>query len=136
MPAANADDLDAIQTKLLPYLGPITPKLVAQAASRITSRAMLVRDLAGHIPGLEDREAFLKACQSHSAGPAPQRANWDPEYLAKVKQTLARYIGPVAGVLVDRTSKRVASRQQLCEALVTHIPSEQDRKKFLESVLP
>jgi len=143
-PAANADDLTSIQTKLLPYLGPITPKLVAQAASRVTSRAMLVRDLAAHIPGLQDREAFLKACQSHSAGSeagshpsseTPQRANWDPEYLQKVKQTLARYLGPVAGVLVDRTSKRVASRQQLCEALVTHIPSEQDRAKFLESVL-
>ena len=59
---------------------------------------------------------------------------WDPDYLEKVTQSLARHLGPVAGVLVDRTSKRVASRQQLYDALVTHIASEKDRVKFLQSV--
>jgi serine/threonine-protein kinase len=148
-PAATPEDLAAIQAKLLPYLGPITPRLVAQAASRTASRAALVQDLAGHIPDQRDREAFLKACQSHAGGleattrlptltpvPAetPQRVSWDPDYLEKVKQLLARHIGPIAGVLVDRTCKRVTSRQQLYEALVTHIPSEKDRAKFLQSV--
>jgi hypothetical protein len=59
---------------------------------------------------------------------------WDPDYLEKVTQSLARHLGPIAGVLVDRTSKRVASRQQLYDALVTHIASEKDRVKFLQSV--
>jgi len=35
---------------------------------------------------------------------------------------------------VDRTCKRVASRQQLYDVLATHIPSEKDRAKFLQSV--
>ena len=148
-PAATEDDLTAIQAKLLQYLGPIAPRLVAQAASRTASRAALVRDLAGHIPDLREREVFLKACQAHSAqsesGPrpspltpvpveTPQPVTWDPHYLEKVKQSLAQHIGPVAGVLVDRTCKRVASRQQLYDVLVTHIPSEKDRAKFLQSV--
>ena len=109
----------------------------------------MVRDLAGHIPDLREREVFLKACQAHSAqsesGPrpspltpvpveTPQPVTWDPHYLEKVKQSLAQHIGPVAGVLVDRTCKRVASRQQLYDVLVTHIPSEKDRAKFLQSV--
>jgi serine/threonine-protein kinase len=147
--AATKDDLTAIQAKLLPYLGPITPRLVAQAASRTASRTALLRDLAGHIPDLRQREVFLKACQSHSAEPeagsppspptlapveTPQPVTWDPDYLDKVKQSLARHIGPVAGVLVDRTCKRVTSRQQLYDALATHIPSEKDRAKFLQSV--
>jgi serine/threonine-protein kinase len=138
-PAATEDDLTAIQAKLLQYLGPITPRLVAQAASRTVSRAALVRDLAGHIPDLREREVFLKACQSHSTEPAvpvetPQPVTWDPDYLEKVKQLLARHIGPVAGVLVDRTCKRVSSRQQLYDVLATHIPSEKDRTRFLQSV--
>jgi eukaryotic-like serine/threonine-protein kinase len=148
-PAATEDDLTAIQAKLFQYLGPVTPRLVAQAASRTTSRAALVRDLARHIPDLREREVFLKACQSHSTEPAagprpspftpvpvetPQPVTWDPHYLEKVKQSLAQHIGPVAGVLVDRTCKRVASRQQLYDVLATHIPSEKDRAKFLQSV--
>jgi len=149
VPAANPDDLNAIQAKLLPYLGPITPRLVAKASSRTTSRGMLVKELAAHIPDQRDRESFLKACQAHlgepeaaprlsPATPVPlevaRRVSWDPDYLEKVKQSLTRYIGPVAGVLVDRTSKRVTSREQLYEALLTHIPSEKDRATFLQSV--
>jgi len=148
-PAASPADLTAIQAKLLPYLGPITPRLVAKAASLTTSRSVLVQELAGHIPDLRDREAFLKACQPRlgepqtasrltAATPAPaetpQRVSWDPDYLEKVKHALTRHIGPIAGVLVDRTCKRVTSRQQLYEALITHIPSEKDRAKFLQSV--
>jgi len=149
VPAASPEELTAIQAKLLPYLGPITPRLVAKAAARTTSRGLLVKDLAAHIPDARDREAFLTACQAHMGEPqaaspqspavtvpieTPQRVNWDPDYLEKVKQSLARHIGPIAGVLVDRTCKRVSSRQQLCEALLTHIPSEKDRTAFLQSV--
>jgi serine/threonine-protein kinase len=149
VPAASPHDLTVIQAKLLPYLGPITPRLVAKAASHTTSRSVLVRELADHIPDPRDREAFLKACQPHLGEPeaasrltpattvpldTPQRVSWDPDYIAKVKQSLTLHIGPIAGVLVDRTCKRVTSRQQLYEALMTHIPSEKDRAKFLQSV--
>jgi len=144
--AATPDDLNAIQAKLLPYLGPITPLLVAKAAAATVSRRMLVKELAGHIPDLRDREAFLKACQptvpepGAYATPAPvrpqttQRVNWDPGFLEKVKQSLTPLIGPIAGVLVDRTCKRVASREQLYDALIAHIPSEKDRASFLRSM--
>jgi serine/threonine-protein kinase len=147
VPAAIPEDLSAIQAKLFPYLGPITPRLVAKAAARTTSRRVLVKDLAEHIPDPRDREAFLKACQPQlvepeaarsPATPVPtltlERVNWEPDYLEKVKQSLARHIGPIAGVLVDRACKRVSTRQQLYAALAAHIPSEKDRSAFLQSV--
>ena len=133
-PAAIPEDLTAIQAKLFPYLGPITPRLVAKAASRTTSRRVLVKDLAEHIPDPRDREAFLKACQPQLVEPEAQRVGWEPDYLDKVKQSLARHLGPIAGVLVDRTCKRVSTRQQLYAALAAHIPSEKDRSAFLQSV--
>ncbi len=147
-PAAVPDDVAAIQAKLMPFLGPITPRLVAKAVSRTTSRGMLVQELANHIPDLRDRERFLKACASpvggtSPSGPSPDTSrsmekpvalNWDREYLDKVKALLASHIGPVAGVLVDRTCKKVATREQLYQALGAHIPSEKDRAKFLQSV--
>jgi eukaryotic-like serine/threonine-protein kinase len=147
--AASPDELSSIQANLLPYLGPIAPRLIAKAAAHATSRSVLVQELAEHIPDRRDREAFLKVCQTHLAEPdaaahvAPatpmpadstQRLNWDPDYLEKVRHSLAQYIGPIAGVLVNRTCKRVTSRRQLYDALAAHIPSETDRAKFLESV--
>jgi eukaryotic-like serine/threonine-protein kinase len=148
-PAASPEDLTALQAKLLPYLGPITPRLVAKAATRIASLSTLIKELAGHIPDARHREAFLKSCQPSLGEPeaasrppaatplpteASQRVSWDPDYLEKVKQSLARHIGPIAGVLVDRTCKRVTTRQQLYDALVTQISSEKDRAQFLKSV--
>ena len=146
--ALAPDDVAAIQANLIPYLGPVTPRLLAKAASRTTSRGLLIQELAAHIPDLRDRENFLKACRprfgesnttvlpSGTTAPVetPQQVHWDSEYVAKVKEALTNYIGPIAGLLVDRTCKKVATRAQLYEALMAHIPSEKDKAKFLQSV--
>ncbi len=148
-PAAQPAQVAAIQEKLLPYLGPIAPRLVAKAAARTPSRGMLVQELASHIPDLRDREAFIKSCRPHvgeteaasrttatvlmpSAGAAA--ATWDPESIAKVKQALTAHLGPIASVLVDRTMKKVTTREQLYQALAAHIPTEKDRAAFLRAV--
>lgn len=80
------------------------------------------------------RAAVLELVGAAAPSGTPLRANLDQDFLEKVKHSLTRYIGPIAGVLVDRTSKHVTSRQQLYEALATHIPSQKDREKFLRSV--
>jgi len=132
-------DLAAIQAKLLPYLGPIAPRLIAKAATRTTSRATLVRELAGHIPDQGERDAFLSSCQAY-LGQVEATARFsepvisDPAHLDKVKQSLTRYIGPVAGMLVERTCKRATTRQEFYDALAKHIPSDKDRAEFLRSV--
>jgi serine/threonine-protein kinase len=136
---AIPSDLAAIQAKLLPYLGPIAPRLIAKAATRTTSRATLVRELAAHIPDQDERDAFLSSCQAYlgqaeATARLSEPAISDPAHLDKVKQSLTRYIGPVAGMLVERTCKRATSRQEFYDALAKHIPSDKDRAEFLRSV--
>ena len=136
---AIPSDLAAIQAKLLPYLGPIAPRLIAKAATRTTSRATLVRELAAHIPDQDERDAFLSSChaylgQAEATARLSEPAISDPAHLDKVKQSLTRYIGPVAGMLVERTCKRATSRQEFYDALAKHIPSDKDRAEFLRSV--
>ncbi len=148
-----AADLAGIQEKLAQRLGPIASRLVARTVKQFPSRSDLVRELGKYIEDSKERDAFLRACESEMAaaapgmrrspgpptpvpGPAsaPTQISWDPALLKTVKQSLSRYVGPIAGVLVDRTSKKVSSTQQLYRALAAEISSERDRAEFLRSL--
>ena len=62
------------------------------------------------------------------------QANWslEPAVLERVTSDLARYIGPVARILVTRAAKESASFVQFYARLADEIPSLADRVKFLE----
>jgi serine/threonine protein kinase len=64
---------------------------------------------------------------------APAPSSLDPELLDKIKKEFAIYIGPMARILVDRTSKRVRTIDELYTLLAAEIPSAPDRAKFLAS---
>ena len=51
--------------------------------------------------------------------------------LARVETLFARYIGPMAKVLVKREAKGVDSVEALCRALAGHIDKPADRLRFL-----
>ncbi len=62
-------------------------------------------------------------------------SRFNPEELARVEAHLAEAIGPLARVLVKRTSAMTSDLGELCEALARHIPSPPVRERFLSSVL-
>ena len=69
-----------------------------------------------------------------SATPVPTSQKvWDPAVLDKVRREYAQYIGPMAKVLVDRTSRKVDTLEQLYDKLAAEITSPKDREKFLSS---
>ena len=53
--------------------------------------------------------------------------------LDKIRKEYAQYIGPMAKVLVDRTSRKVETVEQLYDRLAAEITSPKDREKFLAS---
>ncbi len=62
------------------------------------------------------------------------RTDWDAVFLKTVKQSLSRYLGPIANVVVEKTAKRMHTRKELYAALAAEIPSERDRAAFLQSL--
>jgi eukaryotic-like serine/threonine-protein kinase len=56
---------------------------------------------------------------------------FDPSELARVKEELAVYVGPVARILVERACKRTRSVHELYEALSVEVPAGEERKRFL-----
>jgi len=49
-----------------------------------------------------------------------------------VKTELARYLGPVAHIMVDRAVRKAFTWKQLYDSLAAEIPSEVERRKFRE----
>jgi hypothetical protein len=145
--------LARVEALLLPVLGPIAKHLVARGSKQYGTLRELCRNLAEQIPGEKERETFLRACDKEMGGiitapvevapdsvptapltPLPASAPLpplDPALLQTVKKQLAAYLGPIAGVMVDRTAKKVHTKQELVEALAAEIPSKADRDKFL-----
>lgn len=60
---------------------------------------------------------------------APPSEQW----LADLKRDLARYVGPVAQVMINRALRESATLQQVVEKLSGEIPNDAERRQFLKS---
>ena len=57
-------------------------------------------------------------------------SNWDATVLTHIETCLARYVGPVAKVMVRRTARESTDLPTLVEQLAAQLPSDEDRKAF------
>jgi hypothetical protein len=65
----------------------------------------------------------------HAAlSPDPQR--FPSPQLETVKLELARHLGPLAHMIVDRAARKAANWEQLYDLLASEIPSGEERQKF------
>jgi hypothetical protein len=58
----------------------------------------------------------------------------DPAALQRLSKELARYIGPIAELVVHRMSSRCSSVEDLCLKVAQAIDSQPEREKFLAAV--
>ncbi len=66
-----------------------------------------------------------------SKAPVLDPYRFDKSELDRLQRELARYMGPVARVLLDRAARKAANWEQLYELLALEIPPGDERKKFL-----
>ena len=57
----------------------------------------------------------------------------DPEAISRLTKELARYIGPIAEVVVKRAAKRCSTVPELRRSVAEEIDATEDRTKFLEA---
>ncbi|MGH9666409.1 MAG: hypothetical protein ACRD9L_18430, partial [Bryobacteraceae bacterium] len=85
-------------------------------------------------------EVENKPAPANAATSAPAHAGTgasqalDPALLETVKQKLAHYVGPIAGLVVTRAVKRAKNRRELYDLAAAEIPSAKDRESFLASL--
>jgi hypothetical protein len=66
--------------------------------------------------------------------PSRETVRLTADELERARKALAEYLGPMAGVVVKQTARRVRSFEELREALAAEIPDERERKAFLKGL--
>lgn len=148
--------IEAAERILALHIGPMAKILVRKTLPRADSLSVLHEMLAALIPDPAPRSAFLSSVvaasglvsgtvqsRSVAAGTAARNSASvssaaagavsvipDAE-LTRVEQLFARYIGPMAKVLVRRESRTANSVDTLCRALASHIDKDADRLRFM-----
>jgi eukaryotic-like serine/threonine-protein kinase len=138
--------LAKVEKCLSAALGPIARQVLTRASGRHLSMEALCQDLGGEISAQADRDAFLRCCAASTGGSAamastagvptaiisqtPTRITWDPALLDRAKRELARYIGPMAQMIVERAAREAHCPKQLWEALAAEISDPADRESF------
>jgi class 3 adenylate cyclase len=135
--AASAPPLDAatraaIEGRAAGVLGPIAHHLARAVGAQASTPRELGETLAAFMPESRDREEFLRACappppaKVATSAPSPFSAG----VLERAGRELAGYLGPVARILVSRTSAKATSEEELYDLLSAEIQSPKDRDAF------
>ena len=129
--------LARIEQLLTTQIGPIAKVLVRKASGSTTDTGQLINQLAAEI-GPEDREAFKAAVQAHLGQTGGHITGAGPmltdELLDALTRELVPHIGPIAKILIKKTAKTCASREELCAALSKHIDDAASRDAFLQTM--
>jgi len=146
----TADDvlISTLERKLAHYTGPIA-RLLVQSAIRKTNRLdELFESLAGSIENRSDRERFLREARrdfemrgrgvtftrsgvGRLTTTIPPAAGFATVDLERVEREFARYIGPIAKVLVAREAAKARSLPELWDLLALKIEHGAERTAFL-----
>jgi eukaryotic-like serine/threonine-protein kinase len=126
-------------------MGPVARVLVQDAAATTASRQELYRLLAGYLKTPEERRRFLQAGDLGSTNPGepPLRTTnaiifanivgrpLTPEATQRATLLLARYVGPIAGLLTRKAAQTASDEAQLYSMLAEKVTDARERERFL-----
>jgi len=114
------------------------------------ARFQSARDFIACLKGIEDMDltqattTLFPAPQGyrkpHSTPPRDANASsasasqWNDDILTSLEHSLAKYIGPMAKLLVRKQSRSATSVEELVTSLTSHIPSESERSQFVKAL--
>jgi len=143
----DADFLNKVTDILLPWLGPITPKMVQRYAKVSNSLEDLIQYLMDVLPEDGARKSISEQIKVKAAmqtnPPAPRNlANNEPgsyfelspSQLAMLEESLLPELGPIAAILIRRVVANARDWEALCNQLSQYIDNEQDASNFLRKV--
>lgn len=107
----------------------------AQPVANTISEATIVTHRTRQVVGQEPSAPSLPKTFSVSSPSAPPPTGWSGVVLAGVEVEIAKYVGPVAKVLVRRAAKEHKDLESLVGALMAAIDDLQERSAFARAVL-
>lgn len=145
--------LQKIEQRLAQSIGPIARVIITRSSAEAADLPTLLDLLGRHVSEDAERAYFLRDCvrlahlpkpdatpaATTAAAPVPAavgagRLPIAENRLCEIEMALARYIGPIAKVVVKRALAQCGSSDELCASLLTHIDREDDRRQFRAAV--
>jgi serine/threonine-protein kinase len=143
--AWSREQLADIERQLMAIMGPVARVLVQDAAATTASRQELYRLLATYLKTPEERRRFLQAGDLGATNPGepPLRTTnailfgnivgrpLTPEATQRATLLLARYVGPIAGLLTRKAAQTASDEAQLYSLLAEKVTDVRERERFL-----
>jgi serine/threonine protein kinase len=145
--AWSREQLAEIERHLMAIMGPVARVLVQDAAATTASRQELYQLLASRLETPEERRRFLQAGGEYALtdpGEPPPRATnaivfsnivgrpLTPEATQRATLLLARYLGPIAGLLTRKAAQTAIDEAQLYSLLADKVTDVAERKRFIK----
>jgi serine/threonine-protein kinase len=145
----SEETLRKIEKRLATIVGPLARVLVNRASAQSNNLEELLSALVAKLPSESDRKAFLAAKSEFIASTVvqagPERSDLgahsttlgavnpdiDPQSLERATHILARYVGPIASILVKRAATRAHGIEELYLSLAERV-DENKRAQFLK----
>ena len=123
---------------LAKYMGPISARLVREAAKEAVTPHELCSLLAAKLRNVDEQKTFLRdVSDTRHAGDAPA-AIWEesegrfaPSLLATACNELVKYVGPIAKNAVDKAARASVTHEDLYGHLAGYLRSEAEKTAFL-----
>jgi serine/threonine-protein kinase len=138
--------LAEVERQLSAIMGPVARVLVQDAAATTASRQELYQLLASRLNTPEERRRFLKAGGEYALtdpGEPPTRTTnaivfsnivgrpLTPEATQRASLLLARYLGPIAGLLTRKAAEAATDEAQLYAMLAEKVDVS-ERERFVK----
>lgn len=144
----TTEQLAEVERELAPIMGPMARIVVKRAAARTRDRERLYQELAGQLHSDAERKRFLNSASiaarsgsgGHTPGAPPADTGEPPPGAVgtatcqRTTQILARYMGPIAAILVRKIAPTVRDEADFYARLAGRIADQREREKFIAEV--
>ena len=143
----SREQLAEIERQLMTIMGPVARVLVQDAAATTASRQELYQLLANRLETPEERRRFLQAggeyVSADASEPPPRATNaivfanvvgrpLTSEATQRATLLLARYLGPIAGILARKAAQTAVDEAQLYAMLAEKVSDAAERERFIK----
>lgn len=147
----DAEMIAQAERHLAKYLGPLATTLVKQGMSKSNSVDELYQILAQHIDMPTERDQFCRSVQASTSlsdkvervqkqrghnlsEQKTVRSQIDSRVETKLKEQLARHIGPLAFMLVKQAIRQGSDLDEIIDILCKELPGEKEKTLFRQSI--
>jgi serine/threonine-protein kinase len=137
-PLGDPKLLETIERRLAERIGPMASLLIRRARPGASSLGVLCERLAAEIDSADERRRFLADVRGLISGKGaaggaggPPSLPLDAAQITLIESELARYMGPMAKVLVKRALPGATTVAELRERLAGNLEQPAERTAFL-----